>query len=81
MPSKKVLAEPESGVDRAPDRVWIGIERKYRVAEYESLTVSLGASSSVDPGEDVRAAARRVFAQLRVEFYDVVEVMRSAEGL
>jgi hypothetical protein len=76
---KKVLAERSN--DRDPDRAWLGIERKYRVAEYESLSISLGASVSVDPGETIADATRRVFGQLRAEFGDIVEVMRGEEGV
>jgi hypothetical protein len=92
MPRKKVAFDPEkavpppSGSGLVPprvdaDRAWLGLERKYRVAEYESLTVSLGASTSVDPGETVATATRRVFDQLIGEFRDVVEVMRGDEGV
>lgn len=81
--TRKVLAGPQSagGTARDPDRAWLGIERKYRVAEYESLTISLGASTTVDPGETVADATRRVFEQIRAEFLDVVEVMRGGEGV
>lgn len=80
MPTKKVLARPDAGgVD--PDRAWLSIERKYRVAEYESLSVSLGASTSVEPGETVADATRRVFGELLGEFRDVVEVLRGEEGI
>jgi hypothetical protein len=64
-----------------PDRVWLTLERKYRVAEYESLTINLGAASSVEPGEDLGGASKRLFRTLRAEFGDVVAVMRESEGL
>jgi hypothetical protein len=87
-PGKKQLANPPSGTGvqpparpPEPDRVWLSLERKYRVAEYESLTVALGATSSLEPDEDLRAAAKRVFGQLRAEFGDVVDVMRAQEGI
>lgn len=74
---KKLVEEKET----QPDRVWMTLERKYRVAQYESLQVSLGASSNVEPGENLSAAQKRVFSQLREDFYDVVDVMREAEGI
>lgn len=64
-----------------PDKVWLTLERKYRVAEYESMTVNLGAATSVDLGEDLSAASKRLSKTLREEFWDVVGVMREAEGL
>lgn len=66
---------------RDSDRVWLGIGRKYRVAEYESLTVDLGVSTTVEPGETPKDAMQRVFVQLKEEFVDVVEVLRGEEGL
>ena len=61
--------------------MWLTIERKYRVAAYESLSVSLGVSSSIDPGETVASTTRRVFGELKEEFGDIVEVMRGDEGV
>jgi hypothetical protein len=78
--AKRLLVEPKrEQVD--PDRVWLSIERKYNVAKYESLSVSLGASTAVEPGETIRSATRRAFEELREEFHDVVEVMRESEGV
>lgn len=82
-PGKKQLANPPT-VDRAPepaDRAWLSLERKFRVAEYESLTVSLGASSSLEPGEDLGAGLKRIFGTVREEFGDVIEVMRADAGI
>ena len=81
----KRLASPKGGsgaqapVD--PDRVWMTLERKYRVAEYESLTVNLGAATTLHPGESVQAGAKRLFGELRGEFNDVLEVMREQESV
>jgi hypothetical protein len=80
-PRRRVQASSSKPSTDLPDRVWLTLERKYRVAEYESLTVSLGASTSVDPGENLSDASKRTFEQLKSEFYDVVDVMRSKEGL
>lgn len=90
IPKKKVLdprglVPPPSGsgvsLPRDPDRVWLTIDRKYYVAQYETLLISLGASTSVDPGETIATATRRVFEELKSEFGDVVEVMRGEEGV
>lgn len=89
-PTKKQLAKiepPPSGTGVVPPRsadpnkVWLTIERKFRVAEYESLTVNLGAAISIDPGETIGSTMSRTFAELKSEFGDVVEVMRGDEGL
>jgi hypothetical protein len=72
------IQSPRSG---EADRVWLGIERKYRVAEYESLSISLGAAVSIEPGETIRSTLRATFSELKEEFADVVEVMRGTEGL
>jgi long-subunit fatty acid transport protein len=79
------VAPPPSGTGRQvpvdTDRVWLTLGRKYRVAEYESLSIDLGAASSVQPGEDLAAAHRRVFRELKGEFGDVLAVMRAEEGI
>lgn len=89
-PKKKVLdpnrTVPPSGGSgavppREPERMWLTIERKYRVAAYESLSVSIGVSSSVDPGETFGSTTRWVFGELREEFNDIVEIMRGDEGV
>jgi hypothetical protein len=64
-----------------PDRVWLTLKRSYRVAEYESLTVELGAASSAEPGETTRGTVQRVFGDLKEEFADVLAVMREAEKI
>ena len=61
------------------DRVWLTLKRNFRVAEYESLGIELGVASSAEPGETARDAVRRVFGDLRVEFGEVLEVMRAQE--
>lgn len=63
----------------APERVWITLERKYRVAQYESLMINLGVAGNLEPGETHAGALRRLFTEVRQEFYDVVEVMRETE--
>ena len=84
-PKKKLAADevvpPRSGSGVAPprsdpDRIWMSIERTYNVAAYESLKVSVGGSSSVEPGETIATATRRVFDEIRGEFADMVEVIR-----
>ena len=68
--------------DRADaDRVWVTIERKCRVAQYESLTVNLGAAVSVLPGESLEEAHRRAFAATKPEFDEVLELMRKEAGI
>lgn len=81
MPPKTKVAVPGPKSSADPDRVWLNVERKYRVAQYESMTISLGASTTVEAGETPRAALRRTFDELRAEFADVVEVMREQEGV
>lgn len=82
--AEKRLAAEEPGpgaVGRLPsDRVWLTLKRSYRVADYESLSVEMGAASSADPGETSADALRRVFAELKTEFGDVIEVMRAEHG-
>jgi hypothetical protein len=75
----KKLAPGAPAVD--PDRAWLTLERKYRVAQYESLTVNLGAATAVQPGEDLPEAMKRLFRELREEFSDVLEAMREQEGV
>jgi hypothetical protein len=78
-PSGTGVSAPRTDVE--PGRVWLTLARKYRVAEYESLTVDLGASSPLEPGETQSQALKRVFAELREDFGDVVEVMKAQEGM
>jgi len=63
------------------DRVWLSLERKYRVAEFESLAINLGASVTLEPGDTVPDGVKRLFSELRREFNDVLEVMRDQEGV
>lgn len=63
------------------DRVWVSLGRKYRVAEYESLSVDLGVAVSLEPGEGLANGLRRVFAELKGEYDDVTGVMREEEGI
>ncbi len=67
--------------DIEPGRIWLTLSRKYRVAQYESLSVDLGASTSLEPNESHSAAHKRVFKDLLESFADVVEVMRDREGI
>lgn len=82
---KRLVPPPSgSGVQRPappvePDRAWLTLERKYRVAQYESLSINLGAATSLKPGEDLPAGIRRLFGELHGEFSDVLEVMREQE--
>lgn len=80
MPRKKVVADAERPKSNA-DRVWLTVERKYRVAEYESLTVSLGVSATIDDGETIGSTTSKAFGELKSEFGDIVEVMRGEEGV
>lgn len=77
----KQLVEEKLPPGAQPDRAWIGIERTYRVAAYESLQISLGASVNVRPGETVREATHRAFAELKPEFDDVAELLRAEHGV
>lgn len=67
----------EPSVDR--DRVWLSLERKYNVAAYETLTVQVGGSVSLDPVETVREGVRRLYGEIRGEFDDIKEVMKREE--
>ena len=78
----KKLRQPEPLPEGAsPDRAWLQLERKYRVAEYESLAICLGVSANVNPGESPAQAARRLFEELKVEFDEVLAVMRTENGI
>ncbi len=61
------------------DRVWLSLERKYNVAAYETLTVQLGGSVTLNPLESVREGIRRLYGELREEFDDIKEEMRRQE--
>lgn len=74
-----VSASPSTNVE--PDRVWLSLGRKYRVAKYESLSVDIGVSASVEPGESRSGTLKRVFRELLEEYGDIVDVMRDREGL
>ena len=79
---KKALAEPTGRPHPEElDRVWVGLTRKYRVVQYESLEVNIGSTVSVYPGEGTAEAIRRVFAEVKGEYDDVITVMREEEGI
>lgn len=76
METKSRIENPSS-VDS--NRVWISLERKYNVAAYETFTVQVGGSVSLDPLETVREGVRRLYNEIREEFDDIKEVMRKEE--
>jgi hypothetical protein len=63
------------------DRVWMSIERKYKVVDYESLTINIGVSSSLEPNESISDATQRVFKEIREEFTDITDIMKEQEEI
>lgn len=64
---------------KQPDRVWMSIERRYKVVDYESLMINVGASVSLEPNESISDGTKRVFKEVREEFNDITEVMKEQE--
>jgi len=58
------------------DRVWAQVSRKVRLAKYESLEVGCGSTVSVNEGETLSDALKRVGAVVREEFAELLEVLR-----
>lgn len=71
------IEDPLLSVDR--DRVWLSMERKYNVAAYETLTIQIGGSVSLNTLETVREGVRRLYGEIKDEFNDIKEVMRREE--
>lgn len=65
---------------KEPDRAWLSMERKFKVVDYESFSISLGATSSCNPGESIGEATNRIWQELKAEYADIIEVMREEEG-
>ena len=61
------------------DRTWVAIERTVNLAPYESLKVAVGATVSLEPGESVTDAIRRVAKDVRQEHADMLEVVREEQ--
>jgi hypothetical protein len=45
--------------------VTVGITRKYNVAQYETLDVTVSVTASSEPGETQKEATQRIFEQLK----------------
>lgn len=76
---KKVL--PAEEIIKQPDRVWMSIERRYKVVDYESLMLNIGASASLQPNESISEGSQRVFKELHEEFNDITELLKEQEGI
>ena len=95
-PKRKALAgepiPPESGsaivrpvadrvVQSEPDKIWITIGRKTRLGQYESLELDIGVSVMKEPGETIKAAIKRVSAELRTEHLELLEILREDQNV
>lgn len=47
--------------------VTVGITRKYNVAQYETLDVTISVTASSEPEESQKEATQRIYQQLKVD--------------
>jgi hypothetical protein len=87
-PKVKRMVPPEggSGVQRArapreDDRAWVQISRKVNLGRYDMLEVGCGATVTVDPGETLAEALKRVEADVRREHAELLEALREDSGV
>jgi hypothetical protein len=51
--------------------VTVGITRKYNVAQYETMDVTVSVTDSTEPGESQADATKRIFDQLKKDAKEV----------
>jgi hypothetical protein len=72
---RSLQKEPSQKEPKFDGSVTVGIIRKYSVAQYETLDVTVSVTANANPGEDQFDVTHRVYSRLKTDARKICEEM------